>query len=165
MVEKEIARSCQMVNSHLTHLVETEMERDAGISHGASAFLRERLMYVSDGYQTAFCKTCGTFAINDATTRQYKTCRLCGDDSFGRCTIPYAYKLLMHLLSAMAVNLAPEFETLDERVTRIFRGREIIGGDMTDIHTELEEADEGLAEEEEEFADEGLEGDYGEAFD
>ena len=54
------------------------MERDAAISHGASAFLRERLMLVSDAYQTVFCKTCGIFAVNDAATRTYKPCKLCG---------------------------------------------------------------------------------------
>lgn len=143
-----------------------EMERDAGISHGASAFLRERLMFVSDAYQTAFCKTCGTFAINDAATRRYKPCRLCGDDeNFGRSTIPYAYKLLVHLLAAPGLFLRPEFETLEEYAERIFRGREITGAeDITDIQTQLEEADEALEEEQEEFADEGLETDYADVF-
>lgn len=141
------------------------MERDAGISHGASAFLRERLMFASDAYQTAFCKTCGSYAVNDAATRQYKPCRLCGDSNFGRCTIPYAYKLLQHLLAAPGMFLRPEFETLDEYAERIFRGREITSpGDLTDIQTLLEEADEALVEEEEEFNAEGVETDYGDIY-
>ncbi|CAH6419781.1 DNA-directed RNA polymerase subunit RPB2 [uncultured virus] len=86
-----------------------EMERDAAISHGASSF-----MYVSDAYQTAFCQTCGTFAIYDDTIRLYEPCRLCGDDkNFGRCTIPHAYELLIHLLAAPGINLRLEFVTSD----------------------------------------------------
>jgi len=143
------------------------MERDAAISHGASAFLRERLMLVSDAYQTVFCKTCGTFAINDATTRMYKPCRLCGDDqNFGRCVIPYAYKLLVHLLAAPGINLHPEFVTSDEYVDKIFRQHPIpIGGDINDIAVQLNEADEALAEEQQEFADEGLETDFSDIYD
>ena len=146
-----------------------EMERDAGISHGASAFLRERLMFVSDAYQTAFCKTCSTFAINDAATRRYKPCRLCGDDqNFGRCTIPYAYKLLVHLLAAPGINLRPEFITSDEYADKIFRQRPATtttGADINDIKILLEEADEALAEEEQEFADEGFDTNYADVYD
>ena len=142
-----------------------EMERDAAISHGASAFLRERLMFVSDAYQTAFCKTCGTFAINDAATRRYKPCRLCGnDENFGRCTTPYAYKLLIHLLAAMGLNLRPEFVTSEEYAEKIFRTRGLVGADLADIQTLLEEADEALTEEQQEFADEGLETDYADVY-
>lgn len=142
------------------------MERDAGISHGASAFLRERLMYASDGYQTAFCTKCGTFAINDATTKRYKPCRLCGnDENYGRYTIPYADKLLIHLLGGLGYFMRPEFETLEEYAAKIFRIRELIEeGDITDIHTTLEQADEALQEEQEEFADEGLDIDYGDVY-
>jgi len=142
-----------------------EMERDAAISHGASAFLRERLMFVSDAYQTAFCKTCGTFAINDAATRRYKPCRLCDDDeNFGRCTIPYAYKLLIHLLAAAGENLRPEFITSEEHVDKLFRMRSMEGTEVADVQTLLEEADEGLIEEQEEFADEGEDTDFAEVF-
>lgn len=104
-----------------------EMERDAGISHGASSFLRERLMYVSDAYQTVICKNCGTFAVNNdlmnkLSTNPYKPCPLCQHTDFGRCVIPYTYKLLMHLLGAMGIYLRPEFETSDEYVNRITKG-------------------------------------------
>lgn len=142
------------------------MERDAGISHGASAFLRERLMGVSDAYQTAFCKTCGTFAVNDATTRVYRPCRLCGDDqNFGRCTVPYVYKLLIHLLAAPGINLRPEFATPEEYADKIFRRGLAIPGDINDIKDELEEDDDNLEEEEQEFADELPEADYGDVYD
>ena len=129
-----------------------EMERDAAISHGASSFLRERLMLVSDGYQTVFCKICGTYAVNDPITKGYKKCRLCGNpDQFGKCTIPYAYKLLQHLLGAMGINLHPEFVTSDEYARKIF-SQEIKPEkvDLSYIDLQLNEADEGLEEEQEE---------------
>lgn len=142
------------------------MERDSAISHGASAFLRERLMFVSDAYQTAFCITCGTFAVNDAQTRRYKPCRLCGDSNFGRCTVPYVYKLLTHLLAAPGLNLRPEFITSEEYTDKLFRQRPSMAvGDINDIGTLLINADEGLAEEQREFADEGLDTNYGDVFD
>ncbi len=73
-----------------------EMERDAIISHGASAFLRERLCLVSDAYEAVYCSTCGNIAITDDTTY---VCRTCEEEAvFGRCTIPYSFKLLTQLL-------------------------------------------------------------------
>ena len=75
-----------------------EMERDAIISHGASAFLRERLCLVSDAYETVYCSTCGTMAIANIQEDTY-VCRGCEETaSFGKCTIPYSYKLLTQLL-------------------------------------------------------------------
>lgn len=98
-----------------------EMERDAVISHGCSSFLMERLMLVSDGYPTVFCGTCGCFAVVDTSNEWYKPCRLCGDtENFGRRTIPYAYKFLVHLLSAISINLRPGFITPDEYISDLF---------------------------------------------
>ena len=96
-----------------------EMERDAGISHGASSFLRERLMFASDVYQTAVCRRCGTFAVNDAKTQKY-SCRLCHDKAhFGRIVIPYVYKLLTHLLAAPGFNLYLGLEDPDQYQERM----------------------------------------------
>lgn len=142
-----------------------EMERDAGISHGASSFLRERLMLVSDAYQTAFCKTCGTFAIYDGTTREYKLCRLCGDENFGRCTIPYAYKLLVHLLAAPGINLRPEFMTSDEYAEKLFRADVRTGGvNIDDIERQLIDADEALDDEIKDNEDEGMDTNYADIY-
>lgn len=130
------------------------MERDAAISHGASSFLRERLMLVSDGYQAIWCKTCGAFAVNDPSTNSYKQCRLCGGTIFGKCTIPYTYKLLIHLLGAIGINLRPEFITSDEYIEKIFRKRAVkkvtvddIGGQLAEV--DFQEEPEELEEEEE----------------
>jgi hypothetical protein len=135
------------------------MERDAAISHGASSFLRERLMLVSDGYQTVFCKICGTYAVNDPNQKWYKKCKICDNtDQFGKCTIPYAYKLLQHLLGAMGINLHPEFVTSDEYARKVF-GQELKleKSDISNIELQLQEADEGLTDEEEEQKEPGIE--------
>ena len=141
-----------------------EMERDAAISHGSSSFLRERLMLVSDAYQTAFCKTCGTFAIYDATTRVYKTCRLCGDNNPGRCVIPYAYKLLVHLLAGPGINLRPEFMTSEEYSNRLFRVEATTHGGIDDIQLQLLASDENLEDEMKDNEEEEIT-DYGEIYD
>lgn len=126
-----------------------EMERDAIISHGASSFLRERLMLVSDGYQTAYCKTCGTFAIFDENTKSYKRCRMCKDLNPGKCTTPYSYKLLIHLLAAAGIKLSPEFMTSQEYMDKIFAREHGTLGDYTldDIRNQLLEADQPLGDE------------------
>lgn len=118
-----------------------EMERDAVISHGCSSFLMERLMLVSDGYPTVFCGTCGCFAVVDPSTSWYKPCRLCDDDqNFGRRTIPYAYKFLVHLLGALGINLRPGFVKPEEYIENIFAKQEKANATLDDINSELMEA-------------------------
>lgn len=93
-----------------------EMERDALISHGASAFLRERLCLASDVYDTVMCRTCGTIAVANANKNNYD-CPKCGDNAkFGACQIPYAYKLLMHLLAGAGFNMT---HTLAEKKPKL----------------------------------------------
>lgn len=129
------------------------MERDAAISHGASSFLRERLMLVSDGYKAVFCRVCGTFAVNNPTTSQYRPCILCGKEKFGHCTIPYVFKLLLHLLAAPGLNLRPEFLTMDEYANKILTAT---GAEIIQAENEEEEDDEEAQEdiEEENFEQE-----------
>jgi DNA-directed RNA polymerase beta subunit len=128
-----------------------EMERDACISHGASAFLRERLMKCSDAYKTAFCKNCGTFATNSETgkdgTPGYKQCSICGhDNDFGKYTIPYGYKLLVQLLAAPGINLRLIFQSSSEyKDTILNQRRPKTTGNIDDVRDQLEEVDEGLA--------------------
>lgn len=126
-----------------------EMERDSAIAHGASAFTMERLMYTSDAYQVPLCRICGQFGVNDAKTKRYKPCRLCGNvDTFGRTTIPYVLKLLIHLLAAPGMNLSPETLTSDEYLERLLnKGEHLPSEDISNIREELEEIDMGFVEE------------------
>lgn len=80
-----------------------EMERDCMLSHGASAFTKERLMDVSDPFATGICKTCGTFAnVNEAEgIYQCGTCD--GKSEFLMKTIPFAMKLWSQELEAMHI--------------------------------------------------------------
>ena len=80
-----------------------EMERDCMISHGASAFTKERLMDVSDPFMTGICKTCGTLAVVNPQEGLY-SCGSCGNKTdFVQKTIPYAMKLWMQELEAMHI--------------------------------------------------------------
>lgn len=99
-----------------------EMERDAIISHGASAFLQERLCLVSDAYQAVYCSNCGSIAIANHASDKF-VCRSCDDDArFGTCTIPYAYKLLTHMLAGAGFNL--QFGMSEEpRATKMVPGQ------------------------------------------
>lgn len=82
-----------------------EMERDSVISAGCASLLRERLCDASDAYRVVYCKTCGVIAITNVDNKQYR-CRFCGDNAeFGVVIIPYAFKLLVHLLYAADFNL------------------------------------------------------------
>lgn len=82
-----------------------EMERDALISHGSSALLRERLCDVSDVYNLPICKKCGVIAITNHVDKIYK-CSLCEGSEIGIIRIPYVVKLLMFYLNAANIHLS-----------------------------------------------------------
>jgi DNA-directed RNA polymerase II subunit RPB2 len=81
-----------------------EMERDCMISHGASAFLKERLLDQSDTYETQVCKDCGMFAIHDVD-KQNMYCNACNKADVFTVKMPYACKLLFQELYSM--NITP----------------------------------------------------------
>jgi len=95
-----------------------EMERDALIAHGLSKFLNEKMMYNSDAYATYVCDICGLFAQR-APRKENKTepspsdiyyCPNCNNvNKISKIMIPYAFKLLIQELMAMAV--APRIRT------------------------------------------------------
>jgi len=127
-----------------------EMERDSIISHGAAAFLQERLCGVSDEYEAVFCKTCGTFASTDITTVKYE-CRKCKTKgNFGRAKIPYAFKYLVHLLAPMGIYLRFDMLTQEEYTVSLTakKPRRQIASKVEEEEGEEEEEPPGLLEEE-----------------
>tara|TARA_Y100000992_G_C20983556_1_gene358507 strand:- start:289 stop:606 length:318 start_codon:yes stop_codon:yes gene_type:complete len=86
-----------------------EMERDCMIAHGASYFLKERLMDVSDKYSVTICNECNMICTGNHkdTIYECKKCNNYGD--FTKIYIPYACKLFLQEL--MAMSIAPRFIT------------------------------------------------------
>lgn len=74
-----------------------EMERDALISHGASALLQDRLMHCSDAHTAYVCPKCGSILSAKITslcsTRKFSVskCRVC-DVNCKLVTIPYVLR-------------------------------------------------------------------------
>ena len=86
-----------------------EMERDCMISHGATAWMKERLFYVSDYYSVLVCNACGMMG-SEAVRHDFEsrapvyTCRACAStNTMSKVAIPYACKLLFQELMAMAI--------------------------------------------------------------
>lgn len=80
-----------------------EMERDCVLSHGAMAFLKERLFDSSDKFVFWICKKCGLIAVANSEKNIYK-CTYCPDSTeFSRVQIPYATKLFMQEVMSMGM--------------------------------------------------------------
>lgn len=81
-----------------------EMERDCMISHGASAFLKERLLDVSDAFRVHICEICGLMTPVAKLSQGQFECRPCRNKTkIAQIVIPYAAKLLFQELAAMNV--------------------------------------------------------------
>lgn len=81
-----------------------EMERDCMIAHGASAFLKERLLDVSDAFRVHICEICGLMTPIASIKKQQFECRPCKNKTkIAQVIIPYAAKLLFQELAAMNV--------------------------------------------------------------
>jgi DNA-directed RNA polymerase II subunit RPB2 len=80
-----------------------EMERDCIISHGASAFLKERLLDVSDNYKVYICNKCHMLGAVNPQKNIYK-CDHCPNTTlFSEIRLPYACKLLIQELISMSI--------------------------------------------------------------
>ena len=129
-----------------------EMERDAAISHGASSFLRERLMLVSDAYTVAICQRCGDFAVNNPNhtdkSADYLNCSYCNGTLFGRVTIPYVFKLLIHWLASLGIRLRSEVINIAEFGEQLFNPKiSMIDFDLEDDFDELELLEDEVGDE------------------
>ena len=103
-----------------------EMERDVVISHGATEFLRESMMERADKYQVAICNTTGMMAIYNSSKNIFMSPMADGPlkfmgsfdgneqhleqiSKFGRnfsiVNVPYSFKLLLHELQTMNVQM------------------------------------------------------------
>ncbi|EMC98989.1 hypothetical protein BAUCODRAFT_65631 [Baudoinia panamericana UAMH 10762] len=81
-----------------------EMERDCMIAHGASAFLKERLLDVSDAFRVHICEICGLMTPIAKLKEKTIECRQCRNKNrIAQVIIPYAAKLLFQELAAMNV--------------------------------------------------------------
>lgn len=95
-----------------------EMERDAMISHGATAIIQDRLLDCSDKFDTVICKTCGFIAESQCPPKdkfnylhRKPYCRHCNSHSnIAQVSIPYAFKTLWQELLACHIFLKFEFE-------------------------------------------------------
>lgn len=74
-----------------------EMERDCMITHGTSAFLKERLFDMSDPFHITICNECGMM------TSQKDKCSGCNNANVYDVDCPYASKLLFQQLLAMGI--------------------------------------------------------------
>lgn len=82
-----------------------EMERDAILSHGASLFLKEKMLDCSDNSKQYICKTCGMTMVSNSGKNLY-SCNYCKNDiDPSQIRIPYAFKLIIQELQAMSIAL------------------------------------------------------------
>lgn len=80
-----------------------EMERDAIVGHGASAFLKERMLDTSDNYRVFVCRMCGLMCVANPEKKIYKCTHCKNSADIVQVRIPYSMKLLMQELMAMNV--------------------------------------------------------------
>lgn len=85
-----------------------EMERDVGISYGASNVLNERMLISSDAYKAPVCSNCGLIGGLIREGRVY-VCNSCKNQSSMKTVkMPYVSKLLMQEL--MSMGIAPKLK-------------------------------------------------------
>ncbi|GFR49839.1 hypothetical protein Agub_g11780 [Astrephomene gubernaculifera] len=87
-----------------------EMERDCIISHGAAAFLKERLFDQSDAYRVHVCERSGLLAVANLKKQQFTSTIYKDGSNIYQVYIPYACKLLFQELMAMCIAPRMQFD-------------------------------------------------------
>jgi len=81
-----------------------EMERDCMIAHGASSFLKERMMEASDNFEVHICKGCGLIGVANKALNIWRCTGCSNTTEFSQVRIPYAYKLFLQELESMNIS-------------------------------------------------------------
>lgn len=81
-----------------------EMERDCMIAHGASEFLKERMLEASDNFQSFTCRGCGLLGIVNPGRGVFQCTACSSTTGFSQVRIPYAYKLFLQELESMNIS-------------------------------------------------------------
>jgi len=80
-----------------------EMERDAIVAHGASSFLKERMLDVSDNFRVFVCRLCGLLCTGNPEKNIFKCTKCKNGTDIVQVRIPYAMKLLLQELMSLSV--------------------------------------------------------------
>lgn len=84
-----------------------EMERDALLSHGVSFFIKERLVDFSDIFRVYVSKKHKAIVMaNPARDFYMYNSQMLSRDEVVECQLPYAFKLLLHEIASMGVDIA-----------------------------------------------------------
>ena len=95
-----------------------EMERDAFVSHGAAANVRESLFERSDPHVTNVCMKCGLLcdAYDPIKEKATSFCHLCGTgEHASEKPMPYACKLTLREITAL--HITPRFVAQEDRAS------------------------------------------------
>ena len=107
-----------------------EMERDCIISHGAAAFLKERLMDQSDAYRIHVCQTCGLIAVANLKNQTFECCKNPSERTkVVQVMLPYACNSSSRSLCPWRSRLASSRDTFDEASAASAPQRELDGGE------------------------------------
>jgi DNA-directed RNA polymerase II subunit RPB2 len=94
-----------------------EMERDAGVAHGASEFVADRLLHSTDPFLVPVCKLCGVIAeaahdpaFGATVTGEKPYCRACDTHEVVTVSLPFASKLVLQELMAVGISVSLKTE-------------------------------------------------------
>ena len=104
-----------------------EMERDCLVGHGATALIRDRMLYNSDYYTMYVCAICGHIGWYNRRKRALE-CPIHGTEGDVKpVKVPYAYKLLLQEITSMLIK--PELKVAEKiRLLDKVVGRPLSGG-------------------------------------